>query len=325
MNRIPSLLAVCFWGLTPVFIILGSVFSYPFLISYCCLWAAAQFHSYRVRAKLKQLGILSIFDLYREHGDKTSEFIETLNEPKFIDPSDLPFQKIVSENYDLVREEILDYVHHRGDLFRPAYNNKILTTTKFWTARSILGWGLKTNSSFPTTEKLMRQIGAVTCNISRLPANTVIKAHNGETNAFTRCHLPLIVPAPLPDAGMVVGGEERSWVEGEILAFIDLNLHHAFNNTNQERIVLIFDVMRPGLENDRSICCAKWLTIYTFAVFDESFISLSINNLLVKAWRPIFDWIAKPPISLALWVHYRWFCRKLPFWFRMHKNTGFYF
>ncbi|MDB4353090.1 aspartyl/asparaginyl beta-hydroxylase domain-containing protein [bacterium] len=309
----------------PLFIVLCCLFSSTFLIVFSCFWIASQLHQFGIREGFKRKGILSVFELYQDHGSQASKFIEALNEPKFVDPSELTFEKLVTENYVVMREEILDYVNRRGDTFISAYDNQLLSTTNSWTACSIMGWGLKTNSGFPTTERIMRQIGAVTCNVSRLPSKTDIKAHNGETNAFTRCHLPLVVPAPLPDAGMVVGGEQRSWVEGEILAFIDLNLHSAFNNTAKDRIVLIFDVMRPGLEDYRSSCCVRWLVFYTFAVFDESFDSLSINKRLVKVWRPIFHWIAKPPITLVLWVHYRWFCRKLPFWFRIHKNTGFYF
>ena len=311
--------------LAPILIVVCCLYSLYFLILYTSLWIIAQVYEHRIRQLLNKHGIASLFDLCRKHKEKVTEYIETLNEPKFINPSHLPFQELVTEHYKSIREEVLDNVTRQSESFTNAYNNSILSTSDSWKACSILGWGLRTSSSFPVTEKLMHQIGAVNCNVSRLAAGTDIRSHHGETNAFTRCHLPLVVPATLPVAGMVVGGEKRSWVEGELLAFIDLNLHGAFNNSTRDRIVLIFDVIRPELEPYRSLCCARWLIFYTFAVLNDSIAIFPGIGRLRKGWRALFSLIAEPPLSLVLLVYFRWFCRESPFWFRIHKNTGFYF
>ena len=87
----------------------------------------------------------------------------------------------------------------------------VSSTTDSWKACSILRRGLRASSIFSETEKLMRQIGAVTCNVSCVTLGTDMRSHHGEANAFIRCHLPLVVPASLPVAGMAVGGEKKSW------------------------------------------------------------------------------------------------------------------
>jgi beta-hydroxylase len=45
-----------------------------------------------------------------------------------------------------------------------------------------------------------------------------------------------------------VGDEVRNWVEGECLIFDDTIEHEAWNHSNQSRIVLLLDFLRPDVE-----------------------------------------------------------------------------
>jgi aspartyl/asparaginyl beta-hydroxylase (cupin superfamily) len=95
----------------------------------------------------------------------------------------------------------------------------------------------------------MPHIGARAPSIlfSRLQAGARIPAHHGVMNARLICHLPLIVP---PDCGFRVGGETRAWREGALLIFDDTVEHEAWNDSESDRIILIFDVWRPELSAD---------------------------------------------------------------------------
>lgn len=79
---------------------------------------------------------------------------------------------------------------------------------------------------------------------SRLSAGARIPPHNGMLNARLICHLPLIVP---PDCGFRVGGEARAWRPGELLVFDDSIEHEAWNRSQDDRVILIFDIWRPEL------------------------------------------------------------------------------
>ena len=57
-------------------------------------------------------------------------------------------------------------------------------------------------------------------------------------------HLPLIVPE---DCGFRVGGETRSWREGEAWIFDDTINHEAWNDSDKPRAILICDVWNPYL------------------------------------------------------------------------------
>ena len=79
---------------------------------------------------------------------------------------------------------------------------------------------------------------------SRLSAGASIPPHNGMINTRLIGHLPLIIP---DHCGLRVGSEVREWVVGEPFLFDDTVEHEAWNNSNQDRVILIFEVWRPEL------------------------------------------------------------------------------
>ena len=81
--------------------------------------------------------------------------------------------------------------------------------------------------------------------LSRLARRTRIPPHHGVTNARLTVHLPLIVP---PGCGFRVGGETREWVPGHAWVFDDTIEHEAWNDSDQPRVILIFDIWNPLLE-----------------------------------------------------------------------------
>jgi aspartyl/asparaginyl beta-hydroxylase (cupin superfamily) len=86
---------------------------------------------------------------------------------------------------------------------------------------------------------------APTAMFSALEANTRIPAHTGSTNVRLLCHLPLVLPGP---ARFRVGNETRAWEMGKAWVFDDTIEHEAWNDADQLRVILIFDVWNPYLE-----------------------------------------------------------------------------
>ena len=79
---------------------------------------------------------------------------------------------------------------------------------------------------------------------SKLKPSARIDPHTGLLNCRLICHLPLVVP---PGCGLRVGDERRNVVRGEVWAFDDSINHEAWNDSADDRIVLIFDVWHPVL------------------------------------------------------------------------------
>lgn len=85
---------------------------------------------------------------------------------------------------------------------------------------------------------------APTIMFSLLRPGARIAPHTGMLNTRLICHLPLIVP---PGCGFRVGNEVRQWEVGKLLIFDDTIEHEAWNDSDQDRVVLIFDIWRPEL------------------------------------------------------------------------------
>lgn len=103
----------------------------------------------------------------------------------------------------------------------------------------------------PETAKVLAHlpladIGGLCPNVmfSALAPKSRIPPHNGETNARVVAHLPLIVPE---GCRYRVGFEWREWRVGETLIFDDTIEHEAINDSDELRVVLIFDLWNPFL------------------------------------------------------------------------------
>jgi aspartyl/asparaginyl beta-hydroxylase (cupin superfamily) len=83
---------------------------------------------------------------------------------------------------------------------------------------------------------------APTLMFSLLRPRSRIPAHTGMFNPRYICHLPLVVPE---GCGFRVGGETREWRVGELMVFDDSVEHEAWNDSELDRLILIFDVWRP--------------------------------------------------------------------------------
>lgn len=82
---------------------------------------------------------------------------------------------------------------------------------------------------------------------SRLKPGTHIPPHFGIANNRITIHLPLIVPG---DCAIRVGNEMHAWREGELFAFDDSFEHEAWNRSDEDRVVLIFESHHPDLGPD---------------------------------------------------------------------------
>ena len=69
--------------------------------------------------------------------------------------------------------------------------------------------------------------------------------HRGVTKGILRCHLGLQIPKTPEKCRMRVGDQTCVWQEGELFVFDDTYEHEVWNDTDEERVVLLFDFDRP--------------------------------------------------------------------------------
>lgn len=181
----------------------------------------------------------------------------------FFDRAEFPWLVVLEEKTDVIRAELLAALAADQDRFTPyiAYDPgapvnqwRELNHSTRWSAFHLWRSGSPVRENLercPETAKAlaalhMADIAGLCPNVlfSALAPKTHIPPHHGETNARLVAHLPLIVPE---GCLFRVGFEERRWVVGESLVFDDTIEHEARNDSDQLRVVLIFDLWNPLL------------------------------------------------------------------------------
>lgn len=169
------------------------------------------------------------------------------DEPNFISPATFKWTQNSREIATTIKEEFLDYLkHHHLESY---FNTQMSDNVKKWKTLSLKWWGLElyqNQKHFPKTTAFINSIpNLVSASFNLLEPHSRIYPHCGDTNGIYRCHLGLIIPTGLPTCGFRVVDEKREWKEGEWLLFIDAKEHEAWNDSDQNRFILVIDIIRP--------------------------------------------------------------------------------
>jgi aspartyl/asparaginyl beta-hydroxylase (cupin superfamily) len=98
----------------------------------------------------------------------------------------------------------------------------------------------------PNTTKAVENIpGMKTAMFSIIGPRKHIPPHQGAFKGLVRCHLGLIVPNPTAKCKISVGKEIGYWEEGASLIFDNTFPHEVWNDTDEYRVVLLLDIVRP--------------------------------------------------------------------------------
>lgn len=208
------------------------------------------------------------------------------SEPPFFDIEHTNWYKLLKNNYLSIQKELLTADEQK---FIPYYNRTFANQPTNWKILPFKFWLLnykKNQKKFPITTNIVKQIPyLVSASFSQLSKQTQLKPHTGDSNAMYRVHLPLLVPAKLPDCGFKVLDNELSWHEGVPFAFCDAHLHLAWNNTNEKRIVLILDIIRPEFQHK-----TKWISAQMLASLLIQY-TLQKTTILQHVPAPIRKWM----------------------------------
>jgi aspartate beta-hydroxylase len=100
---------------------------------------------------------------------------------------------------------------------------------------------------------------APTAFYSALAPHSHIPPHTGVTNTRLIVHLGLVVPGK---CRFRVGNDTREWQEGKAWVFDDSIEHEAWNDSDDLRVVLIFDVWNPNLSQAESEMISAMMAAY---------------------------------------------------------------
>lgn len=209
----------------------------------------------------------------KAHYFLTEEEVYDGSEPYFYKNEDYPWVKTLEEGWSTIAEEFSEVISGKQIISLSSSNPPYLSNPDAW--KNIYFWNFMWQNHrnckiFPKTYELLKSIPNLTfAEFTVLEPHSQILPHIGETNTTIRGHLGISIPAPLPNAGILVGNEKRSWENGKVVIFSDAHRHTVWNNTDKRRFVLVFDVMRDEFAGNKTWVCAQCLSALTIKAIDE--------------------------------------------------------
>ena len=99
---------------------------------------------------------------------------------------------------------------------------------------------------FPRLVRLLKEVPQIgTCAISVLQDGVHIPIHVGYYKGIMRYMIPIIVPKDRENVFLCVNELKYSWTEGVGVLWDDTYPHKVYNNTDEIRVVIYMDVVRP--------------------------------------------------------------------------------
>ena len=166
-----------------------------------------------------------------------------------------PAFRLLDRSYAVIREELESVLNYKERIPRyheldrtEEYISGSVDTDRDWRVfmlRSVAGTPTTNQQRCPRTTALLRKIpGLYQAFFSILDPAKSIPAHNGTYYGYLRYHLGLRVPQRDPPT-MRVKDQFHTWEEGRSILFDDSWEHEVVNKSDDLRVVLIADVLRP--------------------------------------------------------------------------------
>lgn len=170
----------------------------------------------------------------------------------FVDTAHFPFLGEFESRWETMRDEVREILKHREAIpgFEEVSPDQYRIAQKQqWKTFVLYGFGQqlpKNCAQAPvTTEILSRVPNVQTAWFSILAPGYHIPAHTGVTKGILRAHLGLIIPQEREKCRIRVDQEIRVWEAGKVFVLDDTYNHEVWNDTDEERVILLFDFDRP--------------------------------------------------------------------------------
>ncbi|MCO5233285.1 MAG: aspartyl/asparaginyl beta-hydroxylase domain-containing protein [Chitinophagales bacterium] len=219
------------------------------------------------------------------------EDVYTGNSKYFFTKDDIEGVDILEQEWRTIFEEFSNVFEDEGTLNCASPNPPYLSAPNVWKNVYFYNFMWKYHKNvqqYPKTYKILKKISFLTfAEVTILEPNSDILPHIGETNTTIRGHLGLSIPGKLPEAGIEVNGEARSWEDGKVILFSDAHRHRVWNHTSNRRMVLVFDIIKKEYQNKALWYCAQ-----------------SLSTLVVKGIDSRIPIIKKLPKLMQWGFHY---------------------
>jgi aspartyl/asparaginyl beta-hydroxylase (cupin superfamily) len=191
----------------------------------------------------------------------------------FQNNDDFAFLDMFTANWEQIRDEVREILKNREDI--PAFqevspDQHLIAKGKNWRTFFLYGFGeqLKKNcAQAPFTTSLLEKVPNIEISwFSILSPGYHIPPHQGVTKGILRAHLGLIIPKNKEACRIRVDKQIKHWEPGKIFVIDDTFEHEVWNETDEERVILIFDFDRPMRWQGRALL-RFFISVMKFTAF----------------------------------------------------------
>jgi aspartyl/asparaginyl beta-hydroxylase (cupin superfamily) len=163
-----------------------------------------------------------------------------------------PWVAELEKNWEPIRDEarrILALREHIPAFQEISPDQYRISNTDEWKTFWYRGFGHRSQVFAELCPETARQVDAIpdveTAFFSILAPGKHIPAHRGVYKGIINCHLGLLIPKERERCRIRVGRKTFSWAGGECRIFDDTRKHEVWNETDEERVVLMIQFQRP--------------------------------------------------------------------------------
>jgi len=204
---------------------------------------------------------------------------------EFFDKALFPWVKNIEQNIEVLKKEMHRVLARIDDL--PAFHEispdqKSITTDEKWKIFPFYAYGIdneEMKKECPETIQLLATIpGIKTAMYSILMPGKKIPPHRGPYRGILRLHISLLVPTDYQACRIRVGSEIRPWKADSCMIFDDGYEHQVWNDTQQTRVILFVDFLRP-------LSSKTWTKINNLIVN-----AIARTSLITEASKNVSQW-----------------------------------
>ncbi len=199
----------------------------------------------------------SLFQLGKELRPKIDRIImrdSLVPDQPIIDKSYFPWVAELEKHWEAIRDEAISIrtgeIPSLGEI---SFDHGRIAADRRWKAFFLKGYGYrmrKNAARAPITSALIENVpGLVTANFSVMEAGGHIPRHWGMTKGMLTYHLALRVPKDRQKCRIHIEGPDTlhvlAWEEGRSFIFDDMFNHEVWNETDEDRYILLIQIKRP--------------------------------------------------------------------------------
>ncbi len=200
--------------------------------------------------------IIKVGKKLRPFFNKILSFYSTIPDQPVYNPSILPWVSMIEANAEIIRKEWEQLVdkYHSESVNAPSLkdispDHVRIAADKRWKSFFLQGYGLRIMENcklMPKTSALIDKIPNLnSVFFSILEPGAIIPSHYGVTKGLLTCHLGISVPKEQENCWIDVDTQRLYWTQGKCILFDDTYKHSVANDTNETRVVLLFQILRP--------------------------------------------------------------------------------